>query len=177
MLRYAIPVVVLVVLLAVLRLGLQHDPREVPSPLIGKPAPAFALPVLDDATTLSLESLKGRTVLVNFFASWCAGCQVEHPLLLKLANQDGVPIVGMDYKDEPADGREWLARRGNPYETVALDRHGAVGLDWGVYGVPETYVVGPDGTILYKHIGPVTEQAWQEKIAPLMGRSAVAGAR
>ncbi|HKY92381.1 MAG TPA: DsbE family thiol:disulfide interchange protein [Nevskiaceae bacterium] len=174
--RFAIPVVVLVLLLVVLRIGLKHDPREVPSPLIGKPAPAFSLPVLDADRTLSLESLKGRTVLVNFFASWCAGCQVEHPLLLKLARRDQVPIVGMDYKDEPADGREWLARRGNPYETVAIDRQGAVGLDWGVYGVPETYVVGPDGTILYKHIGPVTEEAWRDRIAPLMGRTAVAGA-
>jgi cytochrome c biogenesis protein CcmG/thiol:disulfide interchange protein DsbE len=175
--RFAIPVIVLVVLLAVLRIGLQHDPREVPSPLIGKPAPAFSLPVVEGETALSLDSLKGRTVLVNFFASWCEGCQVEHPLLLKLAKQDRVPIVGIDYKDEPADLREWLARRGNPYESIGVDRQGVVGLDWGVYGVPETYVVGPDGTILYKQIGAVTEAAWREKIAPLMGLPPVAGAQ
>lgn len=170
--RFAIPVVVLLVLLAVMYIGLHHDPREVPSPLIGKPAPAFELPVLDGGPPLALASLRGRTVLVNFFASWCAGCQVEHPLLLKLARQDHVPIIGMDYKDEPADVREWLARRGNPYETVALDHEGRVGLDWGVYGVPETYLVGPDGTILYKQIGPVTEEAWREKLAPLLAANA-----
>lgn len=167
--RFAIPVVALIALLAFLGVGLMHDPREIPSPLIGKSAPAFSLPLLDDETkTLSLESLRGRTVLVNFFASWCEGCQVEHPFLLQLARQEGVPIIGMDYKDEPADGREWLARRGNPYESVTIDRKGEIGLDYGVYGVPETYVVGPDGRILFKQIGPVTEQVWHEKIEPLL---------
>lgn len=167
--RFAIPIVLTLCVLALLGFGLTHDPREVPSPLIGKPAPAFALPGLGGTpASLSAADLQGRPVLVNFFASWCAGCRVEHPLLMQLAQQ-GVEIVGIDYKDAEADATAWLARHGNPYRVVAVDLQGAAGLDWGVYGVPETYVLGSDGSILYKHIGPVTEAAWREKIAPLMG--------
>lgn len=167
--RFAIPFVVLLLLIALFAVGLRHDPREVPSPLIGKPAPAFALPGLGGTPAqLASVDLKGRPVLVNFFASWCAGCRVEHPLLLELSKQ-GIEIIGIDYKDTDADGAKWLARLGNPYRVVAADTLGAVGLDWGVYGVPETYVVSAEGMILYKHIGPVTEAAWREKIAPLLG--------
>lgn len=168
--RYAIPVVVLVAMLVLLGIGLKLDPREVPSPLIGKPAPAFELPPLgaeEAAPKITLASLSGRPVLVNFFASWCQGCRVEHPLLLELSKQ-GVEIIGMDYKDAPEDGQAWLARHGNPYRQVALDRAGQVGLDWGVYGVPETYVLGADGRILFKQIGPVTPQAWERDIRPLL---------
>lgn len=166
--RYAIPVVLMLGLLALLGIGLKLDPREVPSPLIGKPAPAFELPLLDqEDTRLTPAALAGRPVLVNFFASWCAGCQVEHPLLMRLAEQ-GVEIIGMDYKDAPEDALRWLRRHGNPYRKVALDRAGQAGLDWGVYGVPETYVLAADGTVLFKQIGPMTEQAWLEDIQPLM---------
>lgn len=168
--KFVIPVVVLMGMLVLLAVGLKLDPREVPSPLIGKPAPVFSLPVLDaaaDAPALSPAALSGRPVLVNFFASWCAGCRVEHPLLMELSKQ-GVEIVGMDYKDAPDDARAWLARHGNPYRQVALDRDGQAGLDWGVYGVPETYVLGADGRILFKQIGPMTPQAWERDIRPLM---------
>ena len=165
--RYAIPAVLLVGLLILLGVGLTRDPREVPSPLVGKPAPAFSLPVLGTETVFTQEQLKGRPVLVNFFASWCAGCQVEHPLLLKLAREQGAEIIGMDYKDETAKGQEWLARRGNPYRTVVADERGSAGLDWGVYGVPETYVLDAQGTIIYKQIGPMTEEAWAH-IAPML---------
>lgn len=167
--RFAIPAAVLLALLALLAFGLTHDPREVPSPLIDKPAPAFALPVLegDPARLIANAEFQGRPVLVNFFASWCAACRVEHPLLMQLA-KEGVEIIGIDYKDEPADGSQWLARFGNPYRTVLVDRTGAMGLDWGVYGVPETYVIGADGRILYKQIGAVTEAAWRDKMMPLM---------
>lgn len=166
--RYAIPVVVLLGMLVLLAIGLKLDPREVPSPLIGKPAPAFELPLLGaEATKLTPAALSGRPVLVNFFASWCAGCRVEHPLLMELSKQ-GVEIVGMDYKDAPEDAHAWLARHGNPYRQVAVDRQGQVGLDWGVYGVPETYVLGADGRILFKQIGPVTPQAWERDIRPLL---------
>lgn len=168
--RYAIPVVVLLGLLALLGVGLKLDPREVPSPLIGKPAPTFSLPSLAGAETLSPASFAGRPVLVNFFASWCEGCRVEHPLLMKLAAEQGVEIIGMDYKDEPDAAREWLRRHGNPYRAVAIDRAGQAGLDWGVYGVPETYVLGADGRILFKHVGPVTPAAWEQRIRPLLGR-------
>ena len=169
--RFAIPIVLMLGVLALLGFGLTHDPREVPSPLIGKPAPAFALPGLNGTPPqLANADLKGRPVLVNFFASWCAGCRVEHPLLMQLA-KEGVEIIGIDYKDTDADGAQWLQRHGNPYRVVAADAQGAAGLDWGVYGVPETYVLAADGTILYKHIGPITEAAWREKMAPLMGRA------
>lgn len=167
--RFAIPIVLMLGVLALLGFGLTHDPREVPSPLIGKPAPAFALPGLGGTPPkLANADLKGRVVLVNFFASWCAGCRVEHPLLMQLA-KEGIEIIGIDYKDSDADGAQWLQRHGNPYRVVAADAQGAAGLDWGVYGVPETYVLAPDGTILFKQIGPVTEQVWREKMAPLMG--------
>lgn len=168
-LRYALPVVILLGLVILLGVGLKLDPREVPSPLIGKPAPAFDLPLLTPPErTLTPAALAGRPVLVNFFASWCAGCQVEHPLLMELSRQ-GVEIIGMDYKDEPADVSRWLARHGNPYRQVAIDRAGQAGLDWGVYGVPETYVLAADGTILFKQVGPVTPQAWEQSIRPLLG--------
>ena len=167
--RFAIPIVLMLGVLALLGFGLTHDPREVPSPLIGKPAPAFALPGLGGTPPqLGNADLKGRPVLVNFFASWCPGCRVEHPLLMQLA-KEGVEIIGIDYKDTDTDGAQWLQRHGNPYRVVAADAQGAAGLDWGVYGVPETYVLAADGTILFKQIGPVTEQVWREKMAPLMG--------
>lgn len=171
--RYAAPVVVLLLLIFLFYRGLQLDPREVPSPLVGKAAPAFELPLLEpEGQSLTPKALGGRPVLVNFFASWCAGCQIEHPVLMELSKQ-GVEIIGMDYKDEPADARRWLQRHGNPYRQVAIDRVGQAGLDWGVYGVPETYVLGADGTILFKQIGPVTPQAWERDIRPLL----TAGAR
>ncbi|HVT36645.1 MAG TPA: DsbE family thiol:disulfide interchange protein [Nevskiaceae bacterium] len=165
--RFLIPIVVLVALVGLLYAGLHHDPREVPSPLIGKAAPAFDLPLLDGAPHYSVADLKGRPVLVNYFASWCEGCQVEHPYLLQLAQQEGVEIVGMDYKDEPDAGRAWLARHGNPYKTVVLDHEGTAGLDWGVYGVPETFVLDAAGTIVHKQIGPMTPEAWAQ-IRPLL---------
>lgn len=167
--RYAAPALILLLLIALFYRGLKLDPREVPSPLVGKTAPAFDLPLLEpEGQKLTPQALTGRPVLVNFFASWCAGCQVEHPVLMELSRQ-GVEIVGMDYKDEPADARRWLARHGNPYRQVAVDRVGQAGLDWGVYGVPETYVLGADGTILFKQIGPVTREAWEQHIRPLLG--------
>lgn len=163
--RYAIPVLILAGLLVFLAIGLKHDPREIPSPLIGKPAPAFDLPGLGgQPPRLTQADLAGRPVLVNFFASWCGGCQVEHPYLMQLA-KTGVEIVGMDYKD--ADGAVWLERHGNPFRTVVVDARGMAGLDWGVYGVPETFVLDAKGIIVYKQIGPMTEQAWRENIAPL----------
>jgi cytochrome c biogenesis protein CcmG/thiol:disulfide interchange protein DsbE len=168
--RYAIPGVILVGLLALLGFGLTLNPREVPSPLIGKPVPVFALPVLGEDRTYTQAELTGRPLLVNYWASWCAGCQVEHPLLLRLAREEGVEIVGMDYKDTPEDAMRWLAAHGNPFRTVVEDAAGTAGLDWGVYGVPETFVIGPDGRILHKHIGPITMEAWQRDIRPLLNQ-------
>lgn len=165
--RFAVPVLLFAALLVFLAIGLQRDPREVPSPLIGKPAPAFDLPQVGQPLRYTQNDLKGRPVLVNFWASWCAGCRVEHPLLMQLAQQ-GVEIVGMDYKDTDADAAQWLQRHGNPYRRIVADAAGAAGLDWGVYGVPETFVLDAQGTIVYKQIGPMTAQAWKEKIQPLL---------
>lgn len=170
--RFLVPVLVLVGLIVLFAVGLHHDPREVPSPLIGKPAPAFRLPLLGEENLASEADLKGRPLLVNFFASWCEGCQVEHPVLMKLAQEQQVEIVGVDYKDALPDITRWLQRHGNPYRKIVLDAQGTAGLDWGVYGVPETFVLNAEGVIVYKQIGPMTEDAWREKIAPLL-----AGAR
>jgi cytochrome c biogenesis protein CcmG/thiol:disulfide interchange protein DsbE len=166
--RFALPIIVLVGLLALLGYGLSQDPREVPSPLIGKIPPTFDLPNLEGTAQVTPKDLQGRPVLVNFFASWCAGCQVEHPVLMKLAHEYNVEIVGMDYKDTQADAQQWLSHHGQPYRSVVADQQGTAGLDWGVYGVPETFVLSADGHVLYKQIGPMTEEAWRDHIAPLM---------
>lgn len=167
--KFAIPALILLGLLALLGYGLTLNPREVPSPLIGKPAPAFDLPLMGGEGRYALADLKGRPLLVNFWASWCAGCRIEHPLLMKLAREEGVEIVGMDYKDTDTEGARWLKRHGNPYRTVVADELGAAGLDWGVYGVPETFVLDAQGTIVYKQIGPMTSEAWEQNIRPLLG--------
>ncbi len=171
--RFAIPLVVLAALVAMFWFGLHHDPREIPSPLIGKAAPAFDLPsvALDGKpqppARMTQKDLLGHARLVNFFASWCGGCQEEHSYLMQLAQQDGVEIVGVDYKDAEADLRHWISGRGDPYAVVLADAAGQVGIDWGVYGVPETFVVDASGTIVYKQIGPMTPQAWHD-IEPLL---------
>lgn len=174
--RFAIPLVVLAGLIVLFAIGLHHDPRELPSPLLGKAAPQFALPVLPftktaeaPPLTLTVDDLKGRPLLINFFASWCEGCQVEHPFLMQLAQSGQVQIVGVDYKDAEADLRGWLDLRGNPYAPVLSDLDGKAGIDWGVYGVPETFVLAADGRILYKHVGALTAEAWETKIKPLLG--------
>lgn len=164
--RFAIPLLVLAVLVGFLAIGLRHDPREIPSPLIGKPMPAFNLTDLSGATPVTQQQLQGRPLLVNFFASWCAGCQVEHPVLMQLAREYGVEIIGIDYKDTREDAEAWLQRHGNPYRQVIADPQGQAGLDWGVYGVPETFVIAADGRIVHKQIGAVTIEAWKEVIAP-----------
>ncbi|MGQ0585584.1 MAG: DsbE family thiol:disulfide interchange protein [Gammaproteobacteria bacterium] len=164
---YAIPAAVLAALVVLFAVGLTRDPTKVPSPVIGKPAPAFDLPLLGGPGTLALAALKGQPVLVNFWASWCTPCLQEHPLLMELA-RGGVKIVGMNYKNEPDAASQWLARHGNPFAVIARDVDGRVGLDWGVYGVPETYVLDAQGTILHKHIGPLTREAWQTEVAGLL---------
>jgi cytochrome c biogenesis protein CcmG/thiol:disulfide interchange protein DsbE len=167
--RWAIPLTIFLVLVVFLWIGLGRDPREVPSPLIGKPAPAFALARLHDADArLTNEDLKGKVWLFNVWASWCVSCREEHPLLMQLAASKIVPIYGLDYKDKPDAGRTWLAQHGNPYTASAVDLDGRVGIDYGVYGVPETFLVDKQGVIRYKQIGPLTQEALREKILPLV---------
>src|ERR1700676_2867 len=167
--RWSIPLVVFIILVAFLWIGLGRDPREVPSPLIGKPAPAFKLTQLHETgKTLSNGDLKGKVWLLNVWASWCVSCRVEHPLLVQLAKANIVPVYGLDYKDKPDDGRAWLAQNGDPYTASIVDQDGRVGIDYGVYGVPETFVIDRSGIVRYKQIGPLSVDSLQEKILPLV---------
>jgi cytochrome c biogenesis protein CcmG, thiol:disulfide interchange protein DsbE len=166
---FLLPVVAFVGLVGAFALGLQHDPSRVPSPLIGKPVPDFALPpVAGRGQGLAAADLRGHASLVNVFASWCVSCREEHPLLLQLARAGVVPIDGLDYKDKPADAVRWLAAMGDPYGRIGADRDGRVAIDWGVYGVPETFVVDRRAVIAYKVIGPITLEALERTILPLV---------
>jgi len=167
--RYLLPLAIFLVLAGFLAKGLKLDPHEVPSPLIGKPAPAFSLPTLGDpAGKFSTGEMKGKVWLFNVWASWCVACREEHPLLMELARSGQVELYGMDYKDADADASAVLKQMGNPYRAVAVDADGRVGIDYGVYGVPETYVIDKAGIIRFKQIGPITPEVWNEKIQPLL---------
>ena len=167
--KYGVPLALFVALAAFLAIGLTRDPREVPSPFIGKPAPAFRIARLHEPDQqFSPEDMKGKVWLLNVWASWCVSCRVEHPLLVDMSKKNAVPIVGLDYKDERAKGLEWLGRMGNPYALSAFDVDGKVGIDYGVYGVPETFVIDKQGVIRYKQIGPITPEALEKTILPLV---------
>jgi cytochrome c biogenesis protein CcmG, thiol:disulfide interchange protein DsbE len=167
--RFMWPLVIFLVMAGFLFKGLNLDPREVPSPLVGKPAPQFSLPRLDDAQKVfTPKEMLGKVWLFNVWASWCGACRDEHPLLVELSKTGFVPIYGMDYKDTREEAQQWLDHGGNPYAAVAVDADGRVGIDYGVYGVPETYVIDKTGTIAYKQIGPITEEALRDKIIPLV---------
>ena len=168
-LRYLLPLVVFVVLVGFLMRGLFLDPSEVPSPLIGKPAPAFDLEQLHNPQArFASRELLGRVWLLNVWASWCVSCRAEHPLLMEMARSNIAPIYGLDYKDEREDAIATLRQLGNPYTVSAHDYDGRVGMDYGVYGVPETYVIDKQGVIRYKQIGPITRRVLDERIAPLI---------
>ena len=167
--RYLIPLGLFAALVVLLGIGLTLNPREVPSPLIGKPAPEFDLPtVMDPNRRISRESLLGKVYLFNIWASWCASCREEHPLLVELSRKGVVDIYGLNYKDRREDAQRWLNYYGNPYVASGADIDGRVGIDWGVYGVPETFVIDAKGMIRYKHIGPLTSEALEEEILPLV---------
>lgn len=170
--RTVIPLALFLALVVFLAVGLRLNPREVPSPLIGKPAPAFTAPTLADATkTVGLADLKGRVWVLNVWASWCAPCREEHPLLVDFAKrQPGVTLIGLNYKDQRAAGSTWLQRLGDPYTVSLFDPQGRVGLDYGVYGVPETFVIDASGVVRYKHIGPLTPEAIRNDLEPLLKR-------
>lgn len=168
--RYLLPLGIFIVLLAFLAVGLKLNPREVPSPLIGKPVPAFRLAQLHSpGQNFGPEDLKGKVWLVNVWASWCVSCRQEHPVLLDLARRNIVPIVGLNHKDESEQAKRWLIQYGgDPYLLSVADMDGRVGIDFGVYGVPETFVIDKQGVIRYKQIGPVTVEALEKKILPLI---------
>lgn len=167
--RYRLPLAVFLILIIFLAIGLTLDPREVPSPFIGKPAPEFALPELADSTkTLNPRELKGRVFLLNVWASWCVSCRQEHPVLLDLAKRNIVPLYGLNYKDERTSALRWLKQFGDPYAASGFDADGRAGIDWGVYGVPETFVVDREGVIRYKQTGPLTPEILENKLLPLI---------
>jgi len=169
MMRFILPFVVFVILAGFLFVGLGLNPREVPSPLVGKPAPLFTLPQLQAPDKqFSPQDMKGKVWLLNVWASWCTACKDEHHVLLALSRQNIVPIYGIDYKDKRADGEAVLRDTGNPYTLVVSDAEGRVGIEYGVYGVPETYVIDKQGVIKYKQIGAVTQQLLNDKILPMV---------
>jgi cytochrome c biogenesis protein CcmG/thiol:disulfide interchange protein DsbE len=171
MTRFLIPLALFLVLVAFLAVGLDLKPREVPSPLVDRPAPAFELARLDDpAQAVRLEDLRGQVWLLNVWASWCVACLDEHPVLLEFSRSSPVPIYGLNYKDEREAAIAWLAKHGNPYAASVMDAQGRVGIDYGVYGVPETFLIDREGVIRYKHIGPVTAKVLNEKIVPMIGK-------
>ena len=169
MTKFFLPLGLFLVLVVFLAIGLTRDPREIPSPLVGKPAPAFALPVLSDPQrSFRSEEMRGKVWLLNAWASWCAACQDEHPVLLRLAKSGVVPIYGLDYKDERPNALAWLNELGDPYTLNISDTDGRVAINYGIYGVPETFVIDREGVIRYKHTGPITEEVLQKKILPLV---------
>jgi cytochrome c biogenesis protein CcmG/thiol:disulfide interchange protein DsbE len=167
--RFLIPLGIFIVLVGFLAVGLRLNPREVPSPLINKPAPPFTLPELTDPQrTFSQKDMLGKVWLLNVWASWCVSCREEHPVLVEFSKRNIVPVYGLNYKDDRKDALAWLARLGNPYTMSIMDRDGRIGIDYGVYGVPETYVIDKQGVIRYKQIGPVTPEILDAKIVPLV---------
>ncbi|RDL48019.1 Thiol:disulfide interchange protein DsbE [Ensifer sp. M14] len=149
--------------------GLSHNAQVIPSALIGKPVPEFSLPAVQGRTLgLSSGDLKGEVSLVNVFASWCTACREEHPVFMELRRTNAVPIHGLNYKDRPQDAEKWLNTMGDPYTRTGVDLNGRVSIDWGIYGVPETFVIDADGRIAFKHVGAVTPEVYREKLAPII---------
>lgn len=172
--RYLLPLAVFLVVLGFLAMGLRLKPREVPSPFIGKAAPAFSLPRLDAPDKMvSVQDMRGKVWVLNVWASWCGPCQVEHPHITELAKSGGAPVLGLNYKDKGADAMGWLQRLGNPYMATLVDAKGLTGIEWGVYGVPETFVIDKNGIIRHKHVGPVSADDVRETLLPLLKKLGV----
>jgi len=169
--RYFLPLAIFLALAFFLWRGLFLDPRALPSPLIGKPAPAFTVPLLSDPSkTLAAADLRGQVYLLNVWGSWCVSCREEHPVLVELAQRKAIPIYGLNWKDEHADAVGWLARFGDPYVASGVDRDGRVAIDFGVYGAPETYLIDREGVIRFKQTGPLTREVIEQTILPLAAK-------
>lgn len=174
------PLLAFLFLAAIFLFGLGRDPSEIPSTLIGKDVPQFDLPpVQGRALGLASKNLSGQVSLVNVFASWCVACKAEHPVLMKLAAQHIVPVHGIDYKDKPADAAAWLDTNGDPYTRTGADLNGRVAIDWGIYGVPETFLISADGRVILRHVGPLTDEDITAEILPMVMklRGATEGAK
>ncbi|MDH3646064.1 MAG: DsbE family thiol:disulfide interchange protein [Gammaproteobacteria bacterium] len=167
MIRTLVPATLFAILVVFFWTGLKLNPTQIPSPLIGKPVPAFDLPLLlDESRRITQDQLRGEPTLLNVWATWCVACRQEHPFLMQLAAATDVPIYGLNLKDNRASASAWLDQLGNPYESSAFDEDGIVSIDWGVYGAPETFLIDATGIIRYKHIGPLTEEVWNKKLLP-----------
>ncbi|MBV8782811.1 MAG: DsbE family thiol:disulfide interchange protein [Gammaproteobacteria bacterium] len=167
--RFALPLGLFLLLSIVLYVGIRHSPEKgiIASPLLNRPAPDFALPALASPERMvRARDLRGRWYLLNVWGTWCGGCRAEHDMLLRVRAANVVPIIGMDWKDDDRQAERWLAQLGNPYEVVAVDHTGRVAIDWGVYGAPETFLVNPQGIVVYKCVGELTEEAWTAEILP-----------
>jgi cytochrome c biogenesis protein CcmG/thiol:disulfide interchange protein DsbE len=164
-----VPVFLFIVVGAFFAWGLTRDPSRIPSQLIDRPLPVFDMPAIEGFTEgLATDDLKGEVALLNVFASWCVSCHIEHPVLMRLAAEDAVPIYGLNWKEKPGEGKAWLDRFGDPYTKVGDDQNGRVAIDLGVTGAPETFVVDRDGRVRFKVVGPITEQYWAETLQPLI---------
>jgi cytochrome c biogenesis protein CcmG/thiol:disulfide interchange protein DsbE len=167
--RFLVPLGVFALLALVLAIGIRHSPDKgiITSPLLGKPAPLFALPaLLEPGRTVRSQDFKGHWYLLNVWGTWCGECRAEHEMLLTVRKSGAVPLIGLDWKDDDARAQTWLRELGNPYETVAVDRSGRAAIDWGVYGAPETFLVNPAGIVVYKHVGALTQEQWTHDILP-----------
>jgi cytochrome c biogenesis protein CcmG/thiol:disulfide interchange protein DsbE len=169
--KHLIPLAIFLVIAIFLGVGLTRDPRKLPSTFIDKPAPQFTLKqVQAQDKTFSPQDMKGQVWMLNVYASWCVACRVEHPLLVEIAKSNAVPLIGLDYKDKAEDAIKMLQQQGNPYTLSALDSDGRVGIDFGVYGVPETFIIDKNGVIRHKQIGPITPEALKDEILPLIAK-------
>jgi cytochrome c biogenesis protein CcmG, thiol:disulfide interchange protein DsbE len=176
--RFVLPIVAFALLVVVLAIGIRHAPEKgaIPSALLGKAAPAFVLPNLTDpAQTVRSSDLRGRWYLFNVWGTWCFECRAEHETLLEVRRAGVLPLIGLDWKDDDGEARSWLQQLGNPYEAVAVDRVGRTAIDWGVYGAPETFLVNPQGVVVYKLVGPLTHDVWAREILPRVSRPGAAG--
>jgi cytochrome c biogenesis protein CcmG/thiol:disulfide interchange protein DsbE len=169
MTRYLVPIIAVALLIPFLMIGLSKDPSELPSPFVGKAAPEFDLPSLrNPAQRVGNTSYEGQTTLVNIWATWCVGCRQEHDFLLRLARRGEIPIYGINWRDNRVEALRWLEELGDPYVDSGFDSDGRVGIDWGAYGAPETFLISAEGVVLYKHLGPLNESLWQSIFVPLL---------
>jgi cytochrome c biogenesis protein CcmG, thiol:disulfide interchange protein DsbE len=176
MLRFIIPIGLFAALAVFLFIGLSRDKETLPSPLIGKPAPQFELQRVEDPSQkISSREFAGKPYVVNIWGSWCFACREEHPVLMEIARRNEVPLVGLNWKDELPLAQQWLQQYGNPYVTTAFDPKGDVGIDYGAYGAPETYLVDARGIIVYKYVSPVTIDVWEREFLPRIKQGGVKG--
>ncbi len=167
--RFLLPAIAFASLIGFFVVGLHRDPGAIPSPFIGKPAPAFSLESLGDpGWKVGTADFAGRPWLLNVWATWCAGCRDEHPVLLAIARENRAPLVGLNWRDDRTLALGWLAQLGNPYVSVAFDPEGRTAIDWGVYGAPETFLIDAEGRVTKKHVGPLTMEVWQREFLPLL---------